>query len=259
MLASRCAAIVMIAAALAAAARGQNLSTSKLPEFEVASVRAAEPTTGTYRANLGSTRHGRVLLTNVTLTDCLRFAFGFSSDSQIAGPDWIRNRDIRFHVAATTPPDTPEDQIRLMLQRLLSERFHLVLHREQRTLPFLALTAGKKGVKLREAREGSDASGNQLTPGLIRSNRLTMPVLAMLLSRFMRQPVVDLTEQKGIYEIKLEWTPDPLHAGNEAETTRSGPSIYSALQEQLGLKMESRKGPLDVVVVDNGQQTPIEN
>jgi uncharacterized protein (TIGR03435 family) len=263
----RVAATIMMGVALSAAAQSQPAGAAKQTEFDVASLKAVPPSTGSYRANLGVTRHGQVSLGNVTLSDCLRFAYGFASDSQVIGPDWIRSRDVRFDITAKADPDTPESQLLIMLQNLLSERLKLALHRDQRTLPFLALTTGKKGVKLQESESASNASGTTLTPGLIRTSRMTMPILAMLLSRFMREPVVDLTELKGIYAVNLEWAPDPLRAGNQHEAgdargtaeLSSGVSIYTALQNQLGLKLESRKGPLDVIVVDSAQQIPIEN
>jgi uncharacterized protein (TIGR03435 family) len=87
-----------------------------------------------------------------------------------------------------------------------------------------------------------------------------MQTLAVLLSRFERQTVIDMTGLKGFYDVKLEWTPDfpPQVNGVPAETA-PGPSLFTAVQEQLGLKLESRKGPVDVVVVDHAEQVPAEN
>src|SRR5689334_749308 len=86
------------------------------PAFEVASLKAVQTTPGNYRANLGTARHGQVTLTNTTLSDCLRFAYEITNDLQIAGPDWIRNKDVRFDIVAKASPETPDSQLRLMLQ-----------------------------------------------------------------------------------------------------------------------------------------------
>ena len=107
-------------------------------------------------------RHGQVTLTNVTLSDCLRFAYEITNDLQIAGPDWIRNTDVRFDIVAKAAPESPDSRLRLMLQNLLADRFKLVLHREQRPLSFLALAVGKNSVELQESQAGPDGSANRL-------------------------------------------------------------------------------------------------
>jgi len=225
------------------------------PAFDVASVKPVELTPGSYSSNLGTARHGEVRMTNVTLSDCLRFAYGITNDLQIAGPDWIRNKEVRFHIVAKAPPDTPRSELLLMLQTLLTERFQLVLHREQRTLTALALVVGKNGSKLQPARDVPDGSGVSLAPGRIISNRMTMGVLAMLLSRFLRQAVVDRTGLAGMFDVKLEWTPQ----AQQADDASAGASIFTAVQEQLGLKLEARKGPLEVIVIDRAERVPTEN
>jgi uncharacterized protein (TIGR03435 family) len=101
--------------------------------------------------------------------------------------------------------------------------------------------------------------------GRIVHNQMSMLGLALLLSRFQRQTVRDLTELPGSYEVKLEWTPDtnrasPDPAENAAGTaTPSAPSLFTAIQQQLGLRLEARKGPVDVLVVDRAEQKPAEN
>jgi uncharacterized protein (TIGR03435 family) len=241
--------------------------TAPPPSFDVASVKAVPFTPGDYRANLGSAVHGEVALTNATLSECLRFAFNVNNDDQISGPDWIKLKSVRFNIDAKAPPDTPVPQLRLMLQALLVERFKLVFHHEQRELPFLALVVGAKGLKIREAKDDSDPSGNRYIMGTIRSNRVPISTLAMLLSRFLRQPVLDMTGLKGMFELKLEWTPDNLQARpaaggadpGAALESAPGPSIFEAVAEQLGMKLEPRKGALDVIVVDSAEKAPVEN
>jgi uncharacterized protein (TIGR03435 family) len=233
------------------------------PAFEVASLKVVSFVPGDYRANHGTAVHGEVTLTNATLCECLRFAFSINNDDQISGPDWIKSRQVRFNIVGRAQPETPAPELRRMLQTLLIERFKLTIHREQKERPFLALVAGKKGSKLQEARDGSPASGNRQIMGAIISNHLSMEQLVTLLSRFLHQPVLDMTGLQGNYEVKLEWAPEntlsPGADAGPATDPAARPSIFSAVRDQLGLALEARKGPLEIIVVDHADKVPIEN
>lgn len=187
----------------------------------------------------------------------LRFAFGITNDIQIAGPDWIKNKGIRFYILAKAPPETPLEQFPPLLRTLLAERFQLTLHHETKEISYLALEVGKKGARLRPAQSEPDTSANRNGLGQIRSSHMSMPLLTTLLSRFLRETVIDQTGLKGFYEVNLEWRPEDL--SKPAEESEAGVSIFSAIQSQLGLRLESRKGPLDVIVVDQALKTPVEN
>src|SRR5262244_2285515 len=102
------------------------------PQFEVATVKLSPPVPlGTpLPINLGSFRNGTVMLTNTTLSECLQFAYGLVSGAQIAGPDWIKSRDVRFDIVGKTGPDVARDQALLMMQNLLDERLKLSMHHE---------------------------------------------------------------------------------------------------------------------------------
>jgi uncharacterized protein (TIGR03435 family) len=97
------------------------------PSFDVATVKRGGPVRpdGLLDINLGTASHGTVTLSNTTLSECIRYAYGFTNEEQIAGPDWIRDRSIRFEIVAKAPPETPAAQLRLMLQTLLQERLRL--------------------------------------------------------------------------------------------------------------------------------------
>jgi uncharacterized protein (TIGR03435 family) len=223
------------------------------PAFDVATVkRSAPPNADHIDMNLGTVRNGKLTVTNVTLSDCLKFAYGLVSNDQIAGPDWITSKAILFDVVAQAPPDTPREKVQLMLQTLLAERLRLAAHHEQRESRFLALVVGKNGPKFREA---PGVGGNRAMRGHITGSHMTLPALAMLLSRFERQTIVDMTGLQGSFEVNLEWTPQ----NAPPVDSDTGPSIFTAVQEQLGLKLESRKGPLDVRVVDHADQIPAAN
>jgi uncharacterized protein (TIGR03435 family) len=239
------------------------------PEFEVATVKLSPPVGPgvPLNINLGSVNYGRVTLANVTLTECVQFACGIVSDAQIAGPDWIKSRDVRFDIVAKTEAGTPRDQIQLMMQSLLADRLKLTLHHEARPLPFLALVIAKNGQKLLPAKEGVEPP-SQL-PGHLSHPRMPMALLATLLSRFERQLVIDATGLKEAFAVELQWTPDfvrsratqdgPAPLLNGQPVDPNGPSLYTALQEQLGLRLESRRGPVDVLVVDHAEKVPADN
>jgi uncharacterized protein (TIGR03435 family) len=261
--------LFVIAGVAAMNAPGLLAQTAARPEFEVATVKSSPPPSDPSRMpiNIGTARNGKVVLTNASLSDCIKFAYGVVSDDQLSGPDWIRTYEVRFDVLAQAPVDTPRERLLLMLQTLLEDRLKLAIHHEQRQLRFLALVAGKSEPKIHPAKVDISSSTSQpQRPGRI-AGIMPLGTVVTLLSRFEREPVVDLTGFKGPYEIALEWTPDDRRAATGDATGRtpaatdgaSGASLFTAVQEQLGLKLESRKGPLDVLVVDHAEKVPTDN
>ena len=233
------------------------------PAFEIATVKRS-PETGADRINinLGRIREGKLTLGNASLSDCIKFAYGLTSDVQFEGPDWIRSKAIRFDIVAQVPPGTPRDQALVMLQTLLAERLKLQIHQEQKSRSYLALVVGKNGPKLTPASTGAIPDAGPYLLGNITSKQITIGTLAMLLSRFEREDILDMTGLKGVFELKLEWAHDtgrPLALGENETDTTAGPSLFTAVQKQLGLKLESRKGPINVLVVDRAEQIPVEN
>jgi uncharacterized protein (TIGR03435 family) len=228
------------------------------PSFDVASLKPSPPPPGdTYNANLGSIRNGEVALTNATLVDCIKFAYGLVSDEQMAGPDWTKSKSIRFDVLAKAPPSTPRDQLLLMLRTLLTERFHLAMHSDRRAFSHYALLVGKNGPRLHEVPRDPATSHMTYRIGSLTHNQISMQTLALLLSRQMREMVLDETGLKGVYELKLEWTPEASRAVPDAP--EAGPTIFTAVQEQLGLKLEGRKDAVEVLVIDHAEKVPVEN
>jgi uncharacterized protein (TIGR03435 family) len=222
-------------------------------EFDVATFKLSPtvPLGTSIGINLGTFRNGTLTMTNVTLVECLQFAYGVVSQEQVSGPDWIRSRETRFDIVAKTAGDATLDAARQMLQQLLVERLHVDLRREQRPFTFLALLPAKGGAKLAAAKEGTPAPGSG-APGRVTGEQMPISVLASLLSRFEQQLVVDKTGLTGRYQIRLQWTPDDA-------VNRDGPSLREALEEQLGLRLESRREPLDVIVVNRAEKVPTDN
>jgi uncharacterized protein (TIGR03435 family) len=253
--------------------------TAAAPKFDVASVRPTASTDG--RALLQATP-GRLMMTNLGLRRLILIAWGIQ-DYQLAGdPPWIESA--RYDIEAKADGNPSIQQMEgPMLQALLEERFKLTVHRETRQLPVYELSVAKAGLKLQPSKEGScapyavDAPPAATTPGEPRPNfcgfrnpaadglnrtlertGVTMTALAANLSRsynsVLGRNVIDKTGLNGTFDIHLKWVFDPLNgqrSGSDATTPDlAGPSIFTALQEQLGLKLESAKGPVEVLVLD---------
>jgi uncharacterized protein (TIGR03435 family) len=229
--------------------------------FEVASLKPAPVQSGRITIDLGNSSHGRLTLTNVTLSECLRFAFNIYTDDQIVGPDWIKDHHILFDIVALAPPDTPRDKLREMALTLLTERFQLALHRETRELGYLALIVDQGGLKMHETNDDTPAGAEIVRPGRIVYRHVSGLTLAVLLTRFAQEPILDMTSLKGQYDVNLQWTPDNANVSPSTDPidTTDAPSLFTAVREQLGLKLEARKGPMDVVVVDHANRVPIGN
>jgi uncharacterized protein (TIGR03435 family) len=223
------------------------------PSFDVASLKPSPPLEGDLiNINLGTARNGEVELSNASLSDCLNFAYGLVSSDQLAGPDWIKSKVVRFDIRAKAAPSTSREQLLLMLRTLLTERFHLQFHTEQRSFAHMVLTVGKNGTKLKEVTPDPATAKSRYLFGHLTGNQMRMHNLALMLSRYMRQLVLDETGLTGAYDIDLTWTPE----GQDADT---GPTIFTAVQEQLGLKLEGRKDAVAVMVIDHADRTPVEN
>jgi uncharacterized protein (TIGR03435 family) len=226
-------------------------------EFDAATVKRSPPPPGnSININLGTALNGKVALTNATLSDCIKFAYGIAADAQLSGPDWINSGTLRYDIVAQAPPDTPRERLLQMLQTLLADRMKLVLHHEQHELRYLALLPAKTPHKMSLSKSDAAPAG-PVFGGRILSSKMSMPTLAKLLSRFERQTVLDMTGLDGTFEVHLEWVLDD--TAQQATDRPAGPSLFTAVQEQLGLRLESRKGPVDVLVIDSAEKVPAEN
>ena len=223
-------------------------------------------------------------ITNVPLWMIVREAFGLENDRLFGGPGWSKTSmfDIEGKVA---PEDAPKlktltmEQRRQMMIALLEERFGLKFHHETRDLPMYELVVAKGGVKMQASKpdpEGPDPGpGPVPSPGRhmlmmhgrghIESTGTAISGLARLLSGQLGRTVVDKTGLTGDFDYKLDWTPDdmasamtksgnPAPGDNPSSQDAVGPSLFTALEEQLGLKLESTKGPVDVIVIDQLEQ-----
>jgi uncharacterized protein (TIGR03435 family) len=137
------------------------------------------------------------------------------------------------------------------LRQLLEQRFKLAVHREPKEVPGYALVAAKGGPKLHPG-AGASASGGIIYPGGIRGPKWTMASFAAALSSPVGRPVIDQTGIQGDYEIEVAYARD-------GDTDSPLPSVFTALQEQLGLKLEPRRVPIEILVIDHAEKVPAEN
>ena len=150
------------------------LFSADLPRFEVATLKQSPPPHGRFvHITLGAIKGDRLYLTNVTLNDCVKFAYDLVSDDQISGPDWIRSKALLYDIVAVVPPNTSHEQVTQMTQTLLADRMKLVVHREQREMKYLALVPGKGGPKMPPA-DTSQERNNSAGGGHVTGNRASM-------------------------------------------------------------------------------------
>jgi uncharacterized protein (TIGR03435 family) len=247
----------VLAAALLLAA-GIPAGAAEPPHFEAATLKQAQPPTGNYPITLGLAKGSRFYMTNVTLSDCLKYAYSLVSDDQISGPDWLWSRSDLYDIEAAISGDPPREFIAQMLQTLLAERVGVSVRHEEKAMKYLALVRGKDEIKMKPA-DTSQERNNSAGSGHLTGNRASMGLVAMLLSRLEHQIVVDQTGLTGEYQIEMHWAPGSGVADAATPDSSNAPSLFAAVQEQLGLKLESRHGPLDSIVVDHAEKIPAEN
>lgn len=226
------------------------------PQFEAASVKlhTASPSTG--RSGIEETP-GLVRIEDLNLKSVIGIAYGVKH-FQIEGPGWLDTVDV--DVTAKTPTGYQHAQLQVLLRQLLADRFKLAVHHESREAPAFALVVAKGGSKLQAATKPRDFFTAR--PGLIQGARVSTTQLAGALARMLGRPVTDETGLTSMYEVKAEWTPDQSSPATNADgqaVPEPGLSLFTALNDQLGLRLQTRKAPTDVVVVDHMERAPTEN
>ncbi len=214
-------------------------------EFEVASIKPSA-TVGSFTIDFPP--GGRFSARNLTVAILLRTAYLVQDYQILGGPNWMNSAgfDIEARASAGTG-EPPRDQVLKMIQALLAERFHLGLHGETRQLPVYNLVVGKTGSKLKPA-ESNAAPARTLKMGELSTQKMSMATLANLLAFDLKRPVKDETGLHGEFAFTLEWT---LGLGESDTGQLSRPSLFTAVQEQLGLKLEAAKGPVEILVIDH--------
>ena len=223
--------------------------------FEVASIKVhPEPVTASADP---SVRGSRMTGTASTLLDLITTAYGVKYDQISGAPGWADSVHYDLNAKAEGEEEITKEQARQMLQNLLAERFRLKLHRETKEVPVYALVVGKGGSKMKVST--ADAPGNNFTRSSAVGMRMevthgTMEALARQLSNSAGRPVQDRTGLTGYYAYQLDWLPPARTPDPNSDT----PSIFTAIQEQLGLKLEPSKGSVEMLIIDSAER-PSEN
>ena len=255
----------------------------KLPAFDVVSVKQNKSETHMIRVMMKPDGYAA---TNVSLKMLIEEAYGIREDLISGAPGWVDSTrfDIDAKVAGTNVDDLKKfkpEQRMSMLRPMLADRFQVKVHTETKTLPVYELVVAKGGSKLKEATPGDIYTNGIKGPdgvahgGMMRMSRgevtgqaLAVESLVNMLSRQLQRTVIDKTGLTGKYDFTLQWTEensDPMFKGGDGNQQKAepapdatGPSIFTALQEQLGLKLQSAKGPVETLVIDHVEM-PSEN
>ena len=231
------------------------------PGFEVATIKPSEPGRP---GKLFTVRGQNVVTMNTTLSDLMTMAYSIHAKQIIGAPSWMESDKYDLTVKPDVPGQPNVDQIKVILQKLIADRFQLKFHREKRELPVYAITVIKGGSKLTKSK--SDPNG---LPGLFFSpgapgvafrvmNATIAEVASTLQGSILDKPVIDQTELEDKYDFILKFTPDsgmmsgfggPGRAA-AADNPDAPPDLFAAFEQQLGLKLSSTKGEADVLVID---------
>jgi uncharacterized protein (TIGR03435 family) len=258
--------IVLLTHLLAVALGGQNASTQ--PKFEVASVKQSSSPPYEYSGVIRVRADG-LSVARTELKSLIQWSYDVKRYQITDGPNWLESEFFAIEAKAQGP--TTRENLKLMLRALLAERFRLTLHPATKELPVYALTVAKGGPKLREVEAGKSSpqamvrsfrDGQRMLSRLTGSRTFMWQVVDMLsgMLSLAGRPVVDRTGLKGCYDFTLEWDPNESAPGDD--TTKAqvyGPSLFSAIQEQLGLRLDAQRSPVSVLVIDHAERVPTEN
>jgi uncharacterized protein (TIGR03435 family) len=242
-------------------------ASSSSPAFDVAAIRPNPGDTTGHSHIWSSASDGNFKAQNVTAMELIRYAYGMPETRISGGPGWMRTA--KFDLEAKSDPAVDARLKALdsaaarelkqhMLQALLADRFALKVHQETRELPIYALVVAKGGPRFQPSTINGTTINNGNAYIMVTGSDHTIALLAEQLSRTLGRVVVDKTGLDGRYELTLKWSPDEAAAGPGGPSADAGPSIFTAIQEQLGLRLESGKGPIPILVVDHLEK-PSEN
>jgi len=209
--------------------------------------------------NGGDTRtdfmRGRLTMNNASLRTLIRTAYDLQNYQFVGGPSWLDSDTYDVSAVTADRAEVSQDEYRALVRRMLADRFQLKVHWETRQGDVYTLAVAKKGSKLKVAANSSTEPGlnTNKSPHLGRMVGTNVPVsyLSTVLGIQLRHPVIDKTGLVGKYDWTLVWDPDP-----DPDSTE--PSLFTAVREQLGLKLDSQKGPVQILAIDTAAH-PLEN
>jgi uncharacterized protein (TIGR03435 family) len=235
------------------------------PRFEVASVKTAPSAAPGSQGGGGESivaHPGSLTMKRVRLRACLKWAFDLK-EYQIAGPGWMGSpgwlgADVaRYEIVARAAEGTPVSEMRVMLQTLLAERFKLVAHRETKEVPAFRLTLVKMGSEMHKVADAEGESAMSVEAGVFVMRKTSMTEFANFISGPMGAPVVDATNLPGRFDLSINEAPFMPASGATREDSQY--AFVKAIEQQLGLKLEKRPAPIEMLIVDRAEKVPVEN
>jgi uncharacterized protein (TIGR03435 family) len=217
--------------------------------FEVASVRLIPPGKGGM-ISISPPGSPTFTATNINLEILIAMAYGIDSDNLLNAPSWLGSQQYDVTAKAEGSPRLSYEQLKGPLQKLIEERFQLAVHRQTKEGSGYALVAAKSGPKLQESK--GDAPHAYILKGGLNLQNSSLDDLAGTLKRPAGRPVVNETGVKGKFDIRLDYAP-------EGAANSDRPSLFTALQEQLGLQLVTRRVPVEMLVIDRVERVPSEN
>ncbi len=242
-------AITSVVLLLLACAANQS-SWAQQPTFAVATIRPSSAEVQFEHDGKTEATAGFLRMQDVSVQTCIKWAYGVQ-DSQIAGPDWIDSQ--KFDIMAKADDPASEEEMKLMMQTLLADRFKLAFHHQTKELKAFVLTVAKGGAKVHPAAapEAKPFRQNSANGTVVRS--MTIQQFGDFISGPLHMPVVDQTGLKGKYDFALDFTPylpDPAH-NMDATRPDTTSILMITMDAELGLKMSTQKAPVDVMVIDH--------
>jgi uncharacterized protein (TIGR03435 family) len=220
--------------------------------FEVAAIKPSKADDSGYHSRY---HNGRATIDNFTLRQMIVEAYGVRPFQISGGPGWLDTE--RYHIDAKAEDDLDEKQLLPMVQVLLADRFHLLMHRDKKEMNAYALVQAKGGLKI-HAVEGT-GSHSTTHNGKMTAKHVSMAQLAQMLSRQLDRPVVDETGAPGGFDFTLEYSNERMQKAAEGGGAAAGPTIFTALPEQLGLRLEARKVAIEMLAIDRAEKPSIDN
>ncbi|HZP07366.1 MAG TPA: TIGR03435 family protein [Terracidiphilus sp.] len=232
------------------AAPGPSNTTALTVRFQVATIKPSRPEESRTMQIQGI----RFATTDTSVVDLLKYAYGLHEQEIAGGPKWLQTQKFDLVCDPETQTRPSSENFKAMVQTLLADRFHLAAHYETRDLSVFAIVLAKSGLKLAKSTRTPDGIPSvAYAPGHLTAANATMTDLATFLQRFITdRPVIDQTGITGKYDLTLRWTPDELQTETIRDSSSNSlPGFYTAIQEQLGLKLEEEKRPAPVFVIDH--------
>jgi uncharacterized protein (TIGR03435 family) len=227
------------------------------PAFEVATVKPTGP--GFVGKTVGMPPNGDLIIRGMTLKDVIQFAFGLHPNLIVGTSGWMEGE--RYDIVAKPEPGRlpSADELKAMLRTLLADRFKLTSHRALKEASVYVIVVSKSGSKMKERSPvDTEASTNLTFQGArLPAKAVSMPMLAEALTIVLDRPVIDGTGLRGKYDFDLAWMPEADQfdgRGSAVPSDANAPDIFTAIQEQLGLRLDSRKVPVQSLIVDHAER-----